>query len=80
MIRTQVYLTTEQIDALRAMARRNGRKQSELIRDALDAFIAGDRQEQRQGVLLRAAGIWKDRDDLPDFDALRSEWDRDSRP
>jgi hypothetical protein len=27
-------------------------------------------------VLQKTAGIWKDRTDLPDFDKIRSEWDR----
>ena len=80
MIRTQVYLTPDQVDALRSIAQRSGRKQSELIRDALDAFIDSSREESREAVLLRAAGMWKHRGDLPDFSALRSEWDRDARP
>jgi metal-responsive CopG/Arc/MetJ family transcriptional regulator len=79
MIRTQVYLTTEQVTALRSIAQRSGRKQSELIRDALDAFIEGGRDENADAVLSRVAGMWKDRSDLPDFSALRTEWDRDSR-
>ena len=79
MIRTQVYLTPEQVEALRSISRRSGRKQSELIRDALDAFVDGRRDEGRDAILSRAAGMWKDRADLPDFTTLRSEWDRDSR-
>ena len=79
MIRTQVYLTADQVDALRSIAQRSGRKQSELIRDALDAFIDGGRDESRDAVLSRVAGMWKDRRDLPDFNSLRSEWDRDER-
>ena len=31
---------------------------------------------QRDAVLDRVAELWKDRDDLPDFTALRKEWDR----
>ena len=77
MIRTQVYLTPGQVDALRLIAQRSGRKQSELIRDALDAFIDDRRDESRDAILSRAAGMWRERRDLPDFTALRSEWDRD---
>jgi hypothetical protein len=44
------------------------------VTKALQEFIA--RREQRDTVLKAAAGLWKDRDDLPDFDAIRSEWDR----
>lgn len=79
MIRTQVYLTPAQMEALRRIAQRSGRKQSELIRDALDAFIAERSDQSRDAVLSRAAGMWKDRDDLPDFAALRRELDRSSR-
>ena len=77
MIRTQVYLTPDQVDALRAIAQHSGRKQSELIRDALDAFIDNNRDENREVILMRAAGMWEGREDLPDFVALRHEWDRD---
>ena len=76
MIRTQVYLTAEQVAALRSIAQRSGRKQSELIRDALDAFIEGSRDENANAVLSRVAGMWKNRSDLPDFCVLRAEWDR----
>ena len=76
MIRTQVYLTAGQVDALRSIARRSGRKQSELIRDALDSYIANASEHSRESILLRAAGMWRDRDDLPD--KPRGEWDRDA--
>jgi len=79
MIRTQVYLTPEQVEALRSISRRSGRKQSELIRDALDTFVDSHRDEGRDEILSRSAGMWKDRADLPDFAALRAEWDRDSQ-
>lgn len=78
MIRTQVYLTPDQVDALRSIAQRSGRKQSQLIRDALDAFIDNSRDESREAILMRAAGMWKEREDLPDFAALRGELNRDS--
>ncbi|VEN72775.1 Toxin-antitoxin system, antitoxin component, ribbon-helix-helix domain protein [Candidatus Desulfarcum epimagneticum] len=76
MVRTQIYLTQRQRDELAIMARNSGKKQSELIRDALDRFISESGRAQRRAVLSRVQGIWKDRKDLPDFKALRSEWDR----
>ncbi len=80
MVRTQIYLTEHQRDSLAAMARAHGKKQSELIREAVDRLIdQGGRDERRERVLRQAAGIWKERDDLPDFEAMRSEWDRYSR-
>jgi len=76
MIRTQIYLTQPQRDELAAMARTSGKKQSELIRQAIDRFIQQSRRSRREVVLREAAGIWKNRKDLPDFKAMRSEWDR----
>lgn len=76
MIRTQIYLTDKQRAKLTIIAENMGKKQSELIREAIDRLIEQTGQNQKKTALQEAAGIWKDRDDLPDFRALRSEWDR----
>ena len=76
MIRTQIYLTDRQRSKLSAIAKNTGKKQSEIIREAIDRLIDQSDQNQKQTVLREAAGIWKNRDDLPDFRAMRSEWDR----
>jgi Arc/MetJ-type ribon-helix-helix transcriptional regulator len=76
MIRTQVYLTERQRDELAAIAKTAGKKQSELIREAVDRLIDQAGHSRREAVLREAAGIWKDRTDLPDFKATRAEWDR----
>ncbi len=76
MVRTQIYLTERQRDELAAIARTAGKKQSELIREAVDRFIDQSGRSRRESVLREAAGIWKDRRDLPDFKATRAEWDR----
>ena len=76
MIRTQIYLTENQRKELAAIAKTAGKRQSELIRDAIDRFINEAGREHRELVLRKAAGIWKDRTDLPDFNSIRAEWDR----
>jgi hypothetical protein len=76
MIRTQIYLTKRQRDKLAAIAKTAGKKQSELIREAVDRLIDQASRSRREAVLREAAGIWKDRTDLPDFKATRAEWDR----
>jgi Arc/MetJ-type ribon-helix-helix transcriptional regulator len=76
MIRTQIYLTKYQRDHLAAIAKTTGKKQSELIREAVDRLIDQASRGRREAVLREAAGIWKDRSDLPDFKATRAEWDR----
>jgi hypothetical protein len=76
MVRTQIYMTKSQRDGLKAIAKTAGKKQSELIREAIDRLIDEMSCGQRETVLREAAGIWKDRKDLPDFRATRAEWDR----
>jgi len=76
MVRTQLYLTDHQRDELAAIAKIVGKKQSELIREAVDRLIDEESHNRRKAVLREAAGMWKDREDLPDFRAIRSEWDR----
>ncbi|HUS91914.1 MAG TPA: ribbon-helix-helix protein, CopG family [Phycisphaerae bacterium] len=74
MVRTHVYLTKEQRDALAALAEASGKTQSELIREAVDDLIEQS-ATRRSAVLERVAGMWKDRDELPDFRGIRNEWD-----
>ena len=76
MVRTQIYLTERQRDELAAIAKAEGKKQSELIREAVDRLIYESGRSRRETVLREAAGIWKHRKDLPDFKATRANWDR----
>jgi hypothetical protein len=76
MIRTQVYLTEEERIGLEAVAGATGKRQSELIRDAVDLFLDQSQGQVRDVALKAAAGMWKDRSDLPDFEATRRSWDR----
>ena len=76
MIRTQIYLTEKQRTELSVIAKNLGMKQSEIIRDAIDRLIEQAGHNRKESALNEAAGIWKNRKDLPDFRTLRSEWDR----
>jgi len=76
MVRTQIYLTEHQRNELAVIAKTIGKKQSELIREAVDRLIDQLGSSRREAVLRKTAGIWKNRKDLPDFKASRAEWDR----
>ncbi len=77
MIRTQIYLTERQRMELAAIAKASGKKQSELVREAIDRLIEQESRHRRETVLRETAGIWKERTDLPDFRKIRSDWDRE---
>jgi hypothetical protein len=76
MVRTQIYLTETQRHELAAIAKAAGKNQSELIREAIDRLINQTDNNHRELVIREAAGMWKNRKDLPDFKAIRTEWDR----
>lgn len=76
MVRTQIYLTAEERAALKSIAQQTGKKQSELIRQAIDSFLARYSPRERAALFKPARGMWRGRTDLPDFRALRRELDR----
>ena len=76
MKRTQIYLTIEEKKALKIIAERLGCSQSEIIRTAIDQFVLEYQAGNHLQLLRQARGIWKKRDDLPDFRAVRAEFDR----
>jgi hypothetical protein len=71
-----IYLTEQQRTELAAIARHRGQRQSEVIREAVDRFIDQNNHRRREAILRRAAGVWRDRVEVPDLDSLRRGWDR----
>jgi hypothetical protein len=59
-----------------ALSESTGKKQAELIREAVDRLIEATGASRREAVLSKAAGMWRDRKDLPDFGAARRSWER----
>ena len=76
MVRTQIYLTQQERAGLASLAKTTGMKLSELIREAVNRLLAQSSPGKRDAVLKTAAGLWKNRDDLPDFTVVRADWDR----
>ena len=77
MVRTQIYLTEEQQRALERLAAATGRRKSDLIREALDGYLADHQPKGWKDALEAVRGMWADRDDLDDFvSKLRAGWEK----
>ncbi len=66
MVRTQLYLEESVHRHLRALARRQGRTLSELVRDALMQVYGKPRADEQEATLRAIEGLWRDRDDIGD--------------
>lgn len=72
MVVHDIALTDEQWAILHTIVQRTGRTEQDLIREAVDQLIF----RYRRTWLRQARGMWRDRTDLPDFAAIRREFDR----
>jgi metal-responsive CopG/Arc/MetJ family transcriptional regulator len=80
MVRTQIYLTFEERDSLQKISEETGKKQSELIREAVDEYVAERRGDRQLAIIEKVSGIWENRKDILDYDTVRKEWDRRNTP
>ena len=78
MTTATIPITQKQKTAITRMAKETERTRAEVIRDAIDAYLAqAHAKKEGQLKLLRSAwGMWKDRTDLPGFEEMRGSWDR----
>ncbi len=76
MIRSQIYLTEDERNSLKLISKETGRTQSDLIREAIDTLISKVDKKNNSKKRQEAFGLWKDRDDYPNIEELRNEFDR----
>jgi predicted DNA-binding protein len=77
MVRTQIYLTDEQKRQLERLAATSGRKQSEMIREAIDGYLVRQGPQDWAEAFEAVRGMWSERGDLDDFARrIRAEWEQ----
>ncbi len=72
----ELTLDDEQTAAIREMSQATGKSPEKLLHEGLELRAERARLDRRRERFAHAFGIWRDRDDLPDFAALRRELDR----
>lgn len=77
MVRTQIYLTQKEKEALTVMSVASGKKRSQLIREAVDQFLLNSQPANQDDVCNRVCGMWADRDDTLTAESLRNSWERE---
>lgn len=79
MIRTQVYLSKEQEQAIKSLALTSGSRQSELIREAVDLLLSKKNASQTQWkqALHTMKGVWSNDDTAEErMHTIRGEFER----
>jgi predicted DNA-binding protein len=76
MTTAQITLSESQSQTLQALSQSKGKTQEEILHDAVEQFLTRHQVENRLMALRQARGIWQEREDLPNFAELRSEWNR----
>lgn len=76
MNEAEIKLTEQERSALQEIARQSGKTEGQLIREAVEHFISEFRTKDRRGLMQKGRGIWRGRQDLPELNDLRREWDR----
>lgn len=69
MVRKQLLISPDQNRRIGIVASEQGRSESEIVRDALDAWLAAAPQgeESWKSAWLGTAGLWSDRTDIDDL-------------
>lgn len=72
----EINLTQQELNALREMSRATGQTEGDLVQNAVRRMINHERGNDHLSLMRSARGLWKDREDLPDWASLRREWNR----
>ncbi|MEW5921591.1 MAG: CopG family transcriptional regulator [Bacillota bacterium] len=76
MKRTQIYLQESQKEELDKLALQKGRALADLIREAVDMYIADNKLKKTKEHIIETSGLWKNRDDIDSVEyvnGLRNE-------
>lgn len=82
MVATVLKLSEQSKQKLEELSRRTGRTLDDLANEAIDRLAEAEKPvADWKAALMQAAGMWKDRDDIPELmTQLKREWNRIEPP
>jgi predicted transcriptional regulator len=72
-----IELSEKEHRALESLAKDTGKSAQTIVKEALEEVLRDASTFDWKAAIGRGEGLWENRDDLPDFEQLRKEWDRD---
>lgn len=75
----QLALSPADSEAVRQLAQRTGKPETELLHEAVTELMRRATLESWQTALRRVRGMWADHPEVPDVPALRAEWENRSQ-
>ena len=76
MIETQISLTEQENNSLQILAHQMGKTSNELIKEAVTQLLNQFDEETLRQNRMAAAGIWRNRNDIPDLREMRDSAER----
>lgn len=76
MLQTQINLTEQNQQTLIEISRFTGKSPQELINLAVEELIKNYQNKKRLALMQQARGIWEQREDIPNLEQLRLEFNR----
>ena len=72
----QLEITDQQQAVIDSLSRSRGVSPQQIISQAIDRLVEEEEDVDWRSALLGLEGIWEHRNDLPDFQEIRREMDR----
>lgn len=76
MLQSNIHISEETGQILIRLASKTGKPVENVLDEAVNEYALHHSNLSHDERLLAGKGLWKDREDLPDFDELRKSFDR----
>ena len=76
MAETKITIPESIQEALAEIVLTTGKSEQQLIAEALSELIQNYQTKNRLALMRKSRGMWAEREDIPNLEELRQEWQR----